>query len=66
MAGSVQFCPGLEMHFELAAGIVSRFWFYVTASGAPAEFAVTENEGAMGIASFLVGERTPSQAAVRV
>ena len=66
MAGSLQFFPGPETHFAFAAGIVSRFWLHVTASGASAEFAVTENEGAIGIASFLVGETTPSQAVVGV
>lgn len=48
--------------YFLTAGIVSRF--YVTESGAPAEFAVTGNEGVIGIASFLGGESTPSQAMV--
>jgi CRP-like cAMP-binding protein len=48
--------------YFLTAGIVSRF--YVTASGASAEFAVTGNEGVIGIASFLGGESTPSQAVV--
>ena len=49
------------LHF-LTAGIVSRF--YVTASGASAEFAVTGNEGVIGIAAFLGGESTASQAVV--
>lgn len=48
--------------YFLTAGIVSRF--YVTESGAPAEFAITGNEGVIGIASFLGGESTPSQAMV--
>jgi CRP-like cAMP-binding protein len=48
--------------YFLTAGIVSRF--YMTASGASAEFAVTGNEGVVGIASFLGGESTPSQAVV--
>jgi CRP-like cAMP-binding protein len=48
--------------YFLTAGIVSRF--YVTASGASAEFAITGNEGVIGIASFLGGESTPSQAVV--
>ena len=48
--------------YFLTAGIVARF--YVTASGASAEFAVTGNEGVIGIASFLGGESTPSQAVV--
>jgi CRP-like cAMP-binding protein len=49
------------VHF-LGAGIVSRF--HVTATGASAEFAVTGNEGVIGVASFLGGESTPSQAVV--
>ena len=48
--------------YFLTSGIVSRF--YVTASGASAEFAVTGNEGVIGIASFLGGESTTSQAVV--
>ena len=48
--------------YFLTAGVVSRF--YVTESGASAEFAVTGNEGVIGIASFLGGESTPSQAVV--
>ena len=48
--------------YFLTAGIVSRL--YVTQSGASAEFAVTGNEGVIGIASFLGGETTPSQAVV--
>ena len=52
-----------EKHlYFLTAGIVSRL--YVTASGASAEFAVTGNEGVIGVASFLGGESTPSQAVV--
>src|SRR5450631_73135 len=50
-----------DLYF-LTAGIVSRF--YVTESGASADFAVTGNEGVIGIASFLGGESTPSQAVV--
>ncbi len=46
--------------YFLTAGIVSRF--YVTQSGASAEFAVTGSEGVIGVASFLGGEGTPSQA----
>ena len=46
--------------YFLTSGIVSRF--YVTASGASAEFAVTGNEGVIGVASFLGGESTTSQA----
>ncbi len=46
--------------YFLTAGIVSRF--YVTGNGASAEFAVTGREGVIGVASFLGGESTPSQA----
>ena len=48
--------------YFLTAGIVSRF--YVTENGASAELAVTGNEGVIGVASFLGGESTPSQAVV--
>jgi CRP-like cAMP-binding protein len=48
--------------YFLTAGIVSRF--YVTESGASAESAVTGSEGVIGVASFLGGESTPSQAVV--
>ena len=52
-----------EKHlYFLTAGIVGRF--YVTASGASAEFAITGREGVIGVASFLSGESTPSQAEV--
>jgi hypothetical protein len=44
------------------AGIVSRF--YVTASGASAEFAVTGNEDVIGIAAFLGGGSTTGRAVV--
>ena len=63
--------PGWTVHgagdrekylYFLTAGIVSRF--YVTQSGASAEFAVTGSEGVIGVASFLGGESTPSQAVV--
>ena len=50
-----------QLYF-LIAGVVSRF--YVTASGASAEFAVTGNEGVIGVASFLGGDSTTSQAVV--
>jgi CRP-like cAMP-binding protein len=46
--------------YFLTAGIVSRV--YVTQNGASAEFAVTGREGVIGVASFLGGESTPSQA----
>jgi CRP-like cAMP-binding protein len=48
--------------YFLTAGIVSRF--YVMQNGASAEFAVTGSEGVIGVASFLGGESTPSQAVV--
>ena len=48
--------------YFLTAGVVSRF--YVTESGASAELAVTGSEGVIGVASFLGGESTPSQAVV--
>jgi CRP-like cAMP-binding protein len=51
-----------EYLYFLTSGIVSRF--YVTQSGATAEFAVTGNEGVVGVASFLGGISTPSQAVV--
>ena len=48
--------------YFLTAGIVSRF--YVTQSGASAEFAATGNEGVIGVSSFLGGAATTSQAVV--
>ena len=48
--------------YFLTAGIVSRF--HMTKNGASSEFAVTGREGVIGIASFLGGESTPSQAVV--
>jgi CRP-like cAMP-binding protein len=48
--------------YFLTAGIISRF--YVMESGASAHFAVTGSEGVIGVASFLGGESTPSQAVV--
>jgi CRP-like cAMP-binding protein len=44
------------------AGIVARY--QVTEGGASAGFAVTGNEGVIGVASFLGGASTPSQADV--
>lgn len=41
--------------YFVTAGIVSRF--YMTASGASAEFAVTGNQGVIGIAAFLWGRK---------
>jgi CRP-like cAMP-binding protein len=46
--------------YFLTAGIVSRF--YMTQSGASAEFAVTGSEGVIGVGSFLGGESVLSQA----
>ena len=52
-----------EKHlYFLAAGIVSRV--FVTENGASAEFALTGREGVIGVASFLGGESTPSEAVV--
>src|SRR5450759_4978517 len=48
--------------YFLTAGIVSRFC--VSENGESTEFAVTGSEGVIGIASFLGGESTPSQALV--
>ena len=48
--------------YFLTAGIVSRF--YVMENGASAHFAVTGNEGVIGVASFLGGQSTPSEAVV--
>jgi CRP-like cAMP-binding protein len=53
--------PEKYLYF-LTAGIVSRY--YVTENGASAAFAVTGSEGVIGVASFLGGESTPSQAMV--
>lgn len=50
-----------DLYF-ITAGIVSRVC--VTRSGSSTEFAVTGNEGVIGVASFLGGESTPSQAVV--
>ena len=51
-----------EYLYFLTAGIVSRF--RVTENGESAEFALTGNEGVIGVASFLGGESMPSQAVV--
>ena len=52
-----------EKHvYFLAAGIVSRA--YVMANGDTAEFAITGNEGAIGIAAILGDDSMPSQAVV--
>lgn len=63
--------PGWTVHsagerenyvYFLTAGIVSRF--YVMENGPSARLAVTGSEGVIGVASFLGGESTPSQAVV--
>ena len=48
--------------YFIAAGIVSRF--HVTEKGESAGFALTGSEGVIGVASFLSGECTRSQAVV--
>jgi CRP-like cAMP-binding protein len=48
--------------FFLTEGIVARI--YETETGDSAAFAFTGNEGVIGVASFLGGESTPSQAVV--
>ena len=48
--------------YFLAAGIVARF--YVMEDGSSARLAVTGSEGVIGMASFLGGESTPSEAVV--
>jgi len=48
--------------YFLTAGIVSKF--HATENGASAEFAITGSEGVIGVASFLGGESTSSQAVV--
>jgi CRP-like cAMP-binding protein len=61
--------PGWTIHdagvrekfvYFLTAGIASRF--YVTEDGKSSELAVTGNEGVIGVALFLSGESTSSQA----
>lgn len=65
----VSFLPGGTLHgagerqqelYFITAGIVSKR--RAAESGAPEEFAVTGNEGVIGVASFLGGECMPSQA----
>ena len=48
--------------YFVTSGIVSRY--SVTRSGASAEFAVTGNEGVIGVSLFLGGESVPSRAVV--
>lgn len=53
----------LETHlYFLTDGVVSRY--YLTESGAAAEYALAGREGVIGIASFLGGESTPNRALV--
>ena len=63
--------PGWTLHaagdrekhlYFLTAGIVSRL--HVTEKGESTGFALTGSEGVIGVASFLGGESTPSQAVV--
>jgi len=49
-----------EHVYFLTTGIVSRL--YVTQNGASGELAMTGSEGVIGVASFLGGESTTSQA----
>jgi CRP-like cAMP-binding protein len=49
--------------YFLTAGVVSRF--YVTESGASAEFALTGSEGVIGLAAILGGESMPTRAVVQ-
>jgi len=70
----LEFVPlplGLSVHgagdrekylYFVTEGIVSRF--YMTENGATAESALAGREGVIGIAAFLGGERSPSQAVV--
>jgi CRP-like cAMP-binding protein len=48
--------------YFLTSGVVSSF--YTMESGASTEFAITGNEGVIGVALFLGGESTPSQSVV--
>ena len=48
--------------YFITAGVVSRF--YVMENGASAVFALTGSEGVIGVASYMGGESTPSQAEV--
>ncbi len=67
----VSFSPGWTVHragdqekylYFLTAGIVCRFC--ATHNGALAASAITGNEGVIGVAAFLGGDSTPSQAVV--
>ncbi len=63
-AGSMVFrAGGPERYiYFVTSGVVSRR--YVMENGATAEFAVTGNEGAIGIATFLGGEAMPGETLV--
>ncbi len=53
----------LEEHlYFVTAGVVARY--YVTETGASDTYAITGNEGVIGIASFLGGDSTPGHATV--
>jgi CRP-like cAMP-binding protein len=67
----VPLAPGQTLHagggrqkhlYFLAAGVVSRL--HVTEKGESTGIALTGSEGVIGVASFLSGESTPSQAVV--
>jgi len=63
LGSTVHGAAGRETHlYFITAGIVSRFC--VMQNGASAEFAATGREGVIGVASFLGGDTTPSQAVV--
>ncbi len=49
--------------YFITSGIVARF--YLMENGAPAGFSITGHEGVIGVAAFLGGEGTPSQAVVQ-
>ncbi len=61
---------GLDLHhagdeehlYFVTAGVVARY--YVTENGASDTYAITGNEGVIGIASFLGGDSTPGHATV--
>jgi CRP-like cAMP-binding protein len=60
---AVHSAGGRERHlYFLTSGVVSRI--FILESGASTGFAITGNEGAIGIASFLGGETVPSLAMV--
>jgi CRP-like cAMP-binding protein len=63
-AGMTLHSPGSRESYAYfpTSGIVARF--HVMANGASAAFAVTGNEGVVGITTFLSGETSPTQAVV--